>query len=267
MSSSLLSRSLRLSTVRPPAATLTTATRTATSPPFNNRLWRASYGSSSKRGPIATASLTPGSQQTLADPTARDEIARADARMAVSVEWLRREVAQLEARASGRVTPRLLAPVRVSLAHHASPASASASALASASEGKKFQLEELATVGVRDGSTLVVTVFDPKNLKHVQDALYEAKIQGVIPQRVDERTLRIPVPKPTVEARLAAYSAASKLAEETRVQIRRQLQASVKKGKYPRHSVQYDEFRKLQDRHIADVDAVLAHIKRSTGAR
>jgi len=104
-------------------------------------------------------------------------------------------------------------------------------------------------------------------LKHVEDALYEAKIHGVIPQRVDERTLRIPIPKPTVEARLAAYSTASKKAEEARVQIRRQHQASVKKGKYSRHSIVHDEFQKLQDRHIADVDTVLAQIKKNSGAR
>ena len=102
----------------------------------------------SKRAPIATASLTPGSQQTLAHPAARDELARADAKMAASVEWLRREVAQLEARASGRVTPQLLAPVRVSVGP--------------SSGAKKARLEELATVGVRDGSSLIVTVFDPQ---------------------------------------------------------------------------------------------------------
>jgi hypothetical protein len=115
--------------------------------------------SSSKRAaraPIATTSLTPGSQQTLTDPTAREEYARADAKMAGCLEWLRREVSLLEARASGRVTPQLLAPVRVSVS--VGPPSA-----ASASEAKqKARLEELATVGVRDGTTLIVTVFDPQ---------------------------------------------------------------------------------------------------------
>lgn len=47
--------------------------------------------------------------------------------------------------------------------------------------------------------------------------------------------------RPTVEARLAAYSTASKQAEDARVQIRRQHQASVKKGKYLRHSIEHDE--------------------------
>jgi len=106
------------------------------------------------REPIATASLTPGSQQTITDPTAREEFARADAKMASRVEWLRREVSQLEARASGRITPQLLAPVRVSVSSVGPPA---------ASEAKKgARLEELATVGVRDGTTLIVTVFDPQ---------------------------------------------------------------------------------------------------------
>ncbi|KAH9174698.1 ribosome recycling factor [Lactarius sanguifluus] len=207
--------------------------------------------SGSKRGPITTASLTPGSQQVLSDPAEREEHARASATMASSVEWFRREVAQLETRASGRVTPQLLDPVRVSL----SPATHEDG------ETSKVRLEELATVGVRDGSSLVVTVFEPQNLKHVQDALVS------FPQRVDERTLRIPIPKPTVEARLAAYSTASKQAESARVQIRRQHQASVKRGKFPKRSIANDELQKLQDRHIAEVDAILARVKKSTGAR
>ena len=49
------------------------------------------------------------------------------------------------------------------------------------------------------------------------------------------------LPRPTVEARLAAYSSASKLAEDARVKIRRQHQASLKKGKYARHSTEYDK--------------------------
>jgi hypothetical protein len=47
--------------------------------------------------------------------------------------------------------------------------------------------------------------------------------------------------RPTVEARLAAYSNASKLAEDVRVHIRRQHQASLKKGKYSRHSTEHQE--------------------------
>ncbi|KAI0305130.1 ribosome recycling factor domain-containing protein [Multifurca ochricompacta] len=214
-----------------------------------------------KRGPITTASLTPGSQKVLTDPASQEEYTRALAKMAANVEWFRREVAQLDARVSGRVTPQLLAPVRVPVLGTPRKGEEESSV------SPKMRLEDLATVGVRDGSSLIVTVFDPQNLKHVQDALYEAKIQGIIPQRIDERTLKIPIPKLTVEARLAAYSTASKLAEDARVQIRRQLQASVKRGKYSKHSIEHEEFQKLQDRHITEVDTVLAQIKKDTGAR
>jgi hypothetical protein len=100
----------------------------------------------SKCAHIMTTFLTPGSQQAFTKPTARYEFALADAKMVACVEWLRCEVAQLDACASGRVTPQLLTPVRVSVA---------------ASGEKKARLEELAIVGVRDGSSLVVTVFDP----------------------------------------------------------------------------------------------------------
>jgi hypothetical protein len=126
-------------------------------PPSSSSSSSSSYARGSKRASVPTASLTPGSQQALVDPAARDEYARADAKMAACVEWFRREVTRLEARASGRVTPRLLDPVRVS---GVAPPSASASD--SRKGEKKVRLEEVASVGVRDGSSLIVTVFDPQ---------------------------------------------------------------------------------------------------------
>jgi ribosome recycling factor len=109
---------------------------------------------SSKRAPITTMSLKPGSQQVVTDPAAQDELMRAAAKMVASVEWFRREVAQLEARAIGRITPQLLSPVRVVLPDGSSPR------WGKGEDARGVRLEELATVGVRDGSSLVVTVFD-----------------------------------------------------------------------------------------------------------
>ena len=105
---------------------------------------------SSKRSPVATSSLIPGSQQALSDPEAQAEHERASAKMSTAVEWFRREAAQLDARASGRVTPQLLSPVRVALP----------SAEGEGGEDVRVRLEEVATVGVRDGSMLIITVFD-----------------------------------------------------------------------------------------------------------
>ncbi|KAK0231433.1 hypothetical protein IW262DRAFT_1454445 [Armillaria fumosa] len=92
--------------------------------------------------------------------------------MKSTVEWLRRDCADAAACVSGRVTPALLANVRV--------------------QGQK--LEQVATVGIRDGSMLVVTVFEEDNLKYVEAAIYDAKIPSITPQRQDTRTLRSQCP-------------------------------------------------------------------------
>lgn len=46
--------------------------------------------------------------------------------------------------------------------------------------------------------------------------------------------------RPTVEARNALAGTASRMAEDVRVQIRKHHQASVKKGKYEKHSVELE---------------------------
>src|ERR1700676_3692394 len=103
-----------------------------------------SYASKSK-AIKSTATLIPGSQQKLTDDAAIEEYEKAEKKMQSAVEWYRKEVAGLETRASGRVTPALLAPVRVELPD---------------SKGELFRLEDVATIGVREGSMLVVTVFE-----------------------------------------------------------------------------------------------------------
>lgn len=99
----------------------------------------------------STATLIPGSQQKLTDDAAIEEYEKAEKKMQTAVEWYRKEVTGLETRASGRVTPALLSPVRVELPD---------------SKGELFRLEDLATIGVREGSTLLVTVFE----EHVCDS-------------------------------------------------------------------------------------------------
>jgi ribosome recycling factor len=91
--------------------------------------------------------MVPGSKQALTSEASRLEYGKAETKMSAAVEWYRKEVAGLETRASGRVTPALLSPVRIELPGK--------------EKGKDFgKLEDVATVGVREGSTLVVTVFE-----------------------------------------------------------------------------------------------------------
>ncbi|KAG9311511.1 ribosome recycling factor-domain-containing protein [Chiua virens] len=196
----------------------------------------------------STTSFVPGSKQLFDSEEARAEYAKAESKIISVVDWFRKEVAGFETRASGRVTPALLSPVRI--------------------EGRRDQavkLEEVATVGIKDGSVLIVTVFDEHNMKAVEQGIYAAKLPNIVPQRQDSRTLKIPIPKPTVEARNALVSTASRMAEDVRVQIRKHHQASVKKGKYEKHSVELEEFQKLSDKHIAEVDKILAQMKKATG--
>lgn len=72
-------------------------------------------------------------------------INQASRKMDTTFDWFKREVAQMESRVSGRVVPSLLDPVRVKLKE---------------AGGAAVRLDQVSTVGVRDGNTLVITLFD-----------------------------------------------------------------------------------------------------------
>ncbi|KZT10393.1 ribosome recycling factor [Laetiporus sulphureus 93-53] len=200
---------------------------------------------------VSTDALIPGSQRIAAG----EEYTKAEGKMKAILDKYRKDVAGLELRASGRVTPAILSPVRVVLPDHDN------------ADSKGVRLEEIATVGVREGTTLLITVFEEHTLKYVEDALYEAKLPGVVPQKADARTIKIPMPKPTVEARQAMIATAQKQAEDARVQIRKQQQTSLKKGKYAKYSVEMDEFQSLTDKYSGEIDKVLAEAKKNTGSK
>ena len=86
-------------------------------------------------------SMIPGSQLIVQS----SEYVGAETKMKDALERFRKEVAALEARVSGRITPAMLTPVRVILPH---------------GDANGTRLEDLATVGVKDGSILIVTVFE-----------------------------------------------------------------------------------------------------------
>jgi ribosome recycling factor len=93
---------------------------------------------------ISTASLVPGSQKPIVNEAAREEYAKTESTMRTPVEWFRKECTEAESRANGRITPALLKPVRVKMDD----------------VDGAVGLEQVATVGIRDGTTLIVTVFD-----------------------------------------------------------------------------------------------------------
>ncbi|KAJ2936846.1 hypothetical protein H1R20_g265, partial [Candolleomyces eurysporus] len=220
----------------------------------------------------STANIVPGSKQKITDEAALKEYEKAEHTMQTAVEWFRKECAGYETRASGRVTPAILSPVRVKLPD----------------DPTEHPLEALATVGVREGTTLLITLFDEHNMKHVESALYTCNIPGVVPHKHDPRTVKVPIPKyvdpvihpslreslgspgsfrPTVEARHALYAAAKKKAEEIRVQVRKQHTTSLKRGKFEKHSVEIEEFQKLTDKYVGEVDKILKDLQKATGAK
>ena len=97
-----------------------------------------------KHGTVTTDQLLPGSQLRISD-SALDEYRKCEERMVAAVEWYRKEVARMEGRVSGRVTPEILAPVSVKIPGRGSSG---------------VRIEEVATVGVKEGTVLLVTAFE-----------------------------------------------------------------------------------------------------------
>lgn len=62
-----------------------------------------------------------------------------------------------------------------------------------------------------------------------------------------QHMLSLNIQRQTVAAREELAKEAAKVAEETRVQLRRIQQSSIKKGGYAKHSVEIDEVRSVSD--------------------
>src|SRR6266540_6335188 len=101
----------------------------------------SSHGYAPKNKLKSTASFVPGSKMPITDESARQEYAKCEATMQASIDFFRKDCAASENRALGRITPALLSPVKVKLPENP----------------KGVKLEELATVGIREGSTLLIT--------------------------------------------------------------------------------------------------------------
>ncbi|KDN36480.1 ribosome recycling factor, partial [Tilletiaria anomala UBC 951] len=93
-------------------------------------------------------------------------------------------------------------------------------------------LREIATVGARNG-VLFIHCFDSSYVKDVEKAIYASQL-NLAPQVVsgdEEGTLRVPVPKPTVETRKELLKDISRICESARVSIRSARHAAQKQIK------------------------------------
>ncbi|KAG8960230.1 hypothetical protein FRC03_006886 [Tulasnella sp. 419] len=204
-----------------------------------------------KKG-MTTADLLPASASKLL-PEARLEFDKAEKKMSSCLDWFKKELSVLENRAVGRVTPAILDGVKVE-AHH--------------SDGALVKLQEVATVGVKEGTILMVTVFDEHNLKHVEKAIYAAKIPNCTPQKIDSRTLRIPMPRPTLESIAAFVKTSSTLTEETKVKIRSAREGAVKvvsKLGCDKKSPEMAEIQKITEKWSAEAEVAFQKFKKDVG--
>ena len=85
--------------------------------------------------------------------------------------------------------------------------------------GQFMPLNQVANVTAADATLLVVTPFDPTNIKSITDAIRGDQSLGLNPAD-DGRVIRVPIPALTEERRKEIVKAASTKVEEAKVAIR-----------------------------------------------
>ena len=166
------------------------------------------------------------------------------ARMAKSLDSLRQELVKLR---TGRANPSLLDHVMVSY------------------YGNDTPLSQVASVGVADARTLLVTPWEKNMVGPIEKAILKSDL-GLNPASAGT-TIRVPLPPLTEERRRDMVKIVRHEGEGARVAIRNirrdannQLKALLKDKKIPEDAERQaqDEVQKLTDRHIQDVDKILA---------
>ena len=159
------------------------------------------------------------------------------AKMQKQIEHLREELNTVR---TGMANPNMLADVNVD--YYGSPT----------------PLNQIASIKVEEGRTLVVKPFDPSSLKNIEKAINMADL-GIAPQN-DGKVVRLSVPQLTGETRKEMTKKVGKIAEETKVairNIRRDANAAIKKDKTMDEDIQKDaenEIQKLTDKYNKQAD-------------
>lgn len=163
-------------------------------------------------------------------------INQATTRMDKAIVSLEREYASIR---TGRATPAILDRVQVNY------------------YGAPTPINQMATVSVQEGRTLVIKPFDPSTIKDIEKGLSASEI-GITPQN-DGQVIRLNIPPLTEDRRKEYVKTASKMAEEARValrNIRRDANESIKKSDEPEDVAKglQDEVQKLTDKFVKKVD-------------
>ncbi|MGH8298392.1 MAG: ribosome recycling factor [Steroidobacteraceae bacterium] len=131
--------------------------------------------------------------------------------------------------------------------------------------GSEVPLQQVASIAVEDGRTLVVSPWEKSVVQAVEKAIFKSDL-GLTPMTAGT-VIRIPMPPLTEERRREITKVLRHDAENARVavrNVRRDVMADVKEMLKAKKVSQDDERRaeteiqKLTDKHVADIDQLLA---------
>jgi ribosome recycling factor len=131
--------------------------------------------------------------------------------------------------------------------------------------GSETPLSQVANIAVEDGRTIVISPWEKTVVQAIEKAIFKSDL-GLTPMTAGT-VIRIPLPPLTEERRRDITKVAKSDAENARVAIRnvrRDIMQDVKEALKEKLITQDDERRaeteiqKLTDKHVADVEAVLA---------
>ena len=126
--------------------------------------------------------------------------------------------------------------------------------------GSPTPLNQIASIKVEEGRTLLIKPYDPSSLKDIEKAVNVADL-GIAPQN-DGSVIRLAVPKMTEDTRKQMVKKVSKMGEEAKVavrNIRRDANATIKNDKTMDEDLQKDaqnEIQKLTDKTIKQIDEI-----------
>ena len=121
-------------------------------------------------------------------------------------------------------------------------------------------VNQMASISVQEGRTLVIKPYDASSLKNIEAAINKSSLG--LPPLNDGSVIRITVPSLTEETRKGFCKDISKMAEEAKVavrNVRRDANDAIKKDKtIPEDQAKnlQDDVQKLTDKYIEKVDGV-----------
>ncbi|KAI8377495.1 ribosome recycling factor domain-containing protein [Radiomyces spectabilis] len=182
-----------------------------------------SYAKKSKASKKGGASKGAEDEVAAADVELQYDTKQTEERFTHAIDWLKDHFATMRV---GRANPALLDNVRVRI------------------ETSNYPLRDLAQITIRDPQTLLVTVHDADYLSAVDKSIRESGL-GLNPV-VDNKLIRVPIPKPSKESRDKMTKLAHQTAEQAKSKIRAIRQDGMKQLKADAAHQSKDDIKKLE---------------------